>query len=125
VEAVIALSIALLAVEIVGQLDGRVGLSARRPWTVSFCVGLLHGLGFAGALSEVGLPTSAVPLALASFNLGVEAGQLVFVVAVLALVLLLKRVLPRPLPRPLPLVGAYALGTVATFWAAERTVAFL
>jgi membrane protein implicated in regulation of membrane protease activity len=92
---------------------------------VSFCVGLLHGLGFAGALSEVGLPASAIPLSLVSFNLGVETGQLCFVASVLALAALARRLTPRRArPRGLALVGAYVLGTAGAFWVVERTLAF-
>ena len=84
VEALIALSIAFVATEIVRDRDGRAGLAARAPWIVAFAFGLLHGFGFAGALSEVGLPQGHIPLALLFFNLGVEVGQLVFIAAVLA-----------------------------------------
>src|SRR4051812_34802666 len=82
-EAAIALSIVLVAVEIVNARRGRPALTARRPWLVAFCFGLLHGFGFAGALAEVGLPHHAIPIALLFFNLGVEIGQLAFVGAVL------------------------------------------
>src|ERR1700683_3799238 len=83
VEAAIALSIVLVAVEIVNARRGNPSLAARWPWVVAFCFGLLHGFGFAGALAEVGLPHHAIPVALLFFNLGVEIGQLVFVAAVL------------------------------------------
>ena len=83
VEAAIALSIVLVAVEIVNARRGTPSLTARWPWLVAFCFGLLHGFGFAGALAEVGLPHHAIPIALLFFNLGVEIGQLVFVAAVL------------------------------------------
>ena len=74
-EAAIALSIVLVAVEIVNARRGRPALTARRPWLIAFCFGLLHGSGFAGALAEVGLPSHAIPLALLFFNLGVEIGR--------------------------------------------------
>jgi hydrogenase/urease accessory protein HupE len=83
VEAIIALSVVFVAREIIGGERGNESLSGRMPWIMAFAFGLLHGFGFAGALKEVGLPQSDVPLALLSFNLGVEAGQLVFVAAVL------------------------------------------
>src|SRR5215207_891979 len=83
-EAAIALSIVLVAVEIVNARRGKPSLTARRPWLVAFCFGLLHGFGFAGALAEVGLPHHAIPIALLFFNFGVEIGQLVFVAAVVA-----------------------------------------
>ena len=79
VEAMIALSIVFVATEIVHGARGRPGLTARRPWIVAFTFGLLHGFGFAGALSEVGLPQNAIPLALFFFNVGVELGQLLFI----------------------------------------------
>ena len=84
VEAIIALSIVFVASEVVHGLQGRPGLTARAPWVVAFSFGLLHGLGFAGALAEVGLPTDAIPIALLTFNVGVEIGQLLFVFAILA-----------------------------------------
>jgi len=119
VEAVIALSIVFVAAEIVRSREGREGLAARAPWIVAFVFGLLHGLGFAGALSEVGLPASHVPLALLFFNLGVEAGQLAFVGAVLALLALVRPVRAM-LPPWLELVPAYAIGTVAMVWVIQR-----
>ena len=83
VEAAIALSIVLVAVEVVNARRGKPSLAARWPWLIAFCFGLLHGFGFAGALAEVGLPHHAIPVALLFFNLGVEIGQLVFVAAIL------------------------------------------
>ncbi len=93
VEAAIALSIALVAVEIVNSARGRESLAARLPWLVAFAFGLLHGLGFAGALSEVGLPGHAIPVALLFFNIGVELGQLLFIAVVMALFVILRRAL--------------------------------
>ena len=84
VEATIALSIVFVASEIVQGLRGHEGLAAKKPWLVAFSFGLLHGLGFAGALAEVGLPVNAIPLALLFFNIGVEIGQLLFIAAVIA-----------------------------------------
>src|SRR5690606_25366095 len=86
VEAVIALSILFLASALARQGRGAPGLSERAPWLGACAFGLLHGFGFAGALSEVGLPQSDIPLALLTFNLGVEAGQLAFVAAILGVV---------------------------------------
>jgi hydrogenase/urease accessory protein HupE len=122
VEAVIALSIVLLAVELVRQEPA--GWTLRRPWLVAFAVGLLHGLGFAGALSDVGLPASEIPLALLSFNLGVEAGQLAFVLAALLCFAMGQRMLPK-VPAWLPRLAAETIGIVAAFWVVERTLAFL
>ena len=84
VEAMIALSIVFVAAEIVHGLRGKPGLTARAPWVVAFTFGLLHGFGFAGALAEVGLPQKAIPVALFTFNVGVELGQLIFVAFALA-----------------------------------------
>ena len=86
VEAVIALSIVFVAMEIVHARRSRPGISERRPWIVAFAFGLLHGFGFAGALAEVGLSDHTIPLALLFFNLGVEAGQLLFIAAALTVI---------------------------------------
>lgn len=124
VEAMIALSIAFVAAEIVHGQRGRPGLTARAPWVVAFCFGLLHGLGFAGALAGIGLPPQAVPVALLFFNLGVEAGQLLFVGTVMILITLLKR-LRRPAPPWGALLPPYAIGTLAMFWVLQRLGAFV
>src|SRR6202042_1485048 len=92
VEATIALSIMLVAVEILNARRGKPSFTVRLPWLVAFSFGLLHGFGFAGALAEVGLPQHAIPVALLFFNIGVEIGQLVFVAAVLALIWSLRHV---------------------------------
>ena len=84
VEAAIALSILLLACEIARSRAGQPSLTARWPWLVAFSFGLLHGFGFASALSEIGLPRGDIPLALFTFNVGVEIGQLAFIAAVLS-----------------------------------------
>jgi hydrogenase/urease accessory protein HupE len=123
VEAAIGLSIVFVASEIIHVSQGRAGLTQRRPWIVAFTFGLLHGFGFAGALTEVGLPEQAVPLALLFFNLGVELGQLTFVVAVLLSLALLRRVLQET-PRWSPTAAAYAIGIVASYWTIERVVGF-
>jgi len=119
VEAVIALSIMFLATEYAHQLGGTKGWTSRRPWLVSFSVGLLHGLGFAKALSEVGLPQTEVPMALLTFNLGVEAGQLAFVGVVLALFFLGSKLVRRP-PAWAKAATSYVLGSVAAFWFIQR-----
>lgn len=123
VEAIIALSIVFVASEVVHGLQGRAGLAARAPWVVAFSFGLLHGLGFAGALAEVGLPANAISVALITFNVGVEIGQLLFVFVVLAMRALIGRLLSLPLTL-VPKVAAYAIGTVAAYWTIERVVAF-
>jgi hydrogenase/urease accessory protein HupE len=124
VEAVIALSIVFVAGEIVHAREGRPGITERRPWIVAFVFGLLHGFGFAGALSEVGLPQQAIPLALLFFNVGVELGQLAFIAAVLALAAAARR-LAVPYPSWSWRVPAYAIGTIAVFWTIERVAGFV
>lgn len=119
VEAIIALSIVFVASEVLHGLQGRPGLTARAPWVVAFSFGLLHGLGFAGALAEIGLPSGDIPLALLTFNAGVEIGQLLFVSAVLAVRRLAGRILSLP-ATPVSRLAAYAIGTVAAFWTLER-----
>lgn len=123
VEAVIALSIVFVAAEIVQIGRGRAGLAARLPWLVAFSFGLLHGFGFAGALSEVGLPEGQIPAALLFFNLGVEAGQLLFIAAALALTAAATRVWLAP-PRWAVLALPYGIGSVAMFWMLQRVAAF-
>jgi hydrogenase/urease accessory protein HupE len=123
VEAVIALSILFLASELARQNRGESGLTARCPWLIAFSFGLLHGFGFAGALAEVGLPETDIPLALLLFNLGVEAGQLLFVAAVLALLWWGRR-LAASAPRWLQDAPAYAIGSLAAFWLIVRVAAF-
>ena len=119
VEAAIALSIVLLAREIVVGHRGRKSLVHRYPWLVAFVFGLLHGLGFAGALGEIGLRASDVPVALLFFNLGVEAGQLAFVVALIALAKIAGRARQMAVQRVEPALG-YALGAFSTFWFLDR-----
>lgn len=121
VEALIALSILFLAVEIVKQAPGQSRLSERASWLVAFLFGLLHGFGFAGALREIGLPEGDVPTALLTFNLGVEAGQLVIVAGTLGAMALLKRVRPALL-RPVVVTSSYLIGTTAAFWFIERLI---
>ncbi|RPH44924.1 MAG: HupE/UreJ family protein [Burkholderiales bacterium] len=118
VEATIALSIVLVAVEVANLWRGRPGLSHRWPWAVALVFGLLHGLGFAGALAEVGLPQDALVPALLLFNLGVEAGQLAFVAAVFAL----RRLMPASMMR-LRWVAPYAIGSLSAYWFIGRSVA--
>ena len=132
VEAAIALSIVLVAVEIVNARRGMPSLAARWPWLIAFCFGLLHGFGFAGALAEVGLPHHAIPIALLFFNLGVEIGQLVFVAVVLTTGEQFRRAIALRLDEPvvqrtvdrLDMAGAYVIGAVAAYWLIERTSAF-
>ncbi|HWW01944.1 MAG TPA: HupE/UreJ family protein [Candidatus Acidoferrum sp.] len=136
VEAVIALSIVFVAAEIVHGRQGRSGLTERWPWIVALTFGLLHGLGFAGALSEVGLPQGHIPLALLFFSIGVETGQFLFIAAVLALVhfrhfspaiahrLRISRHWSLKTPQWSELVPPYAIGTIAMFWLIQRIALF-
>ncbi len=119
VEALVALSIIFLAVEIVKRDPAHPSLTERLPWLVAFLFGLIHGFGFAGALREIGLPESDVPTALLTFNLGVEAGQLVIVAAVMVLITLTRRFAPRAL-HPATLTATYLIGTISSFWFIER-----
>jgi hypothetical protein len=136
IEATIALSILFVATELVRERQRGSGFSRDRgeiaanaaptlttqfPWVVAFTFGLLHGFGFAGALSEVGLPTHAIPLALLFFNVGVELGQLAFIAAVLAGAWALRRFALEP-PAWAPRLAAYVIGSVAAFWVFERTL---
>jgi hydrogenase/urease accessory protein HupE len=124
VEAAIALSIMFVAVEILRRQQGRRSLASEQPWLVAFSFGLLHGLGFAGALAEVGLPENSIPLALLFFNIGVEIGQLIFVGALLAGAALLRRLAGSLDPRWSTVVPAYAIGGLASYWMVERVIAF-
>ena len=123
VEAIIALSIVFVAAEIVKRRSGREGIAARAPWVVAFTFGLLHGLGFAGGLSQAGLPPGHVPTALLFFSGGVESGHLLFVAAVLGLIWAGRRI-HIPMPRWAGLVPPYAIGSVAMFWVIQRLAAF-
>jgi HupE/UreJ protein len=124
VEAVIALSIVFLAVELAqhhrGKADrGKEGLTYRQPWIVAFAFGLLHGFGFAGTLSKLGIPSGDIPQSLLFFNLGVEAGQLAFVAVFLAFIYSLRSLEIR-WPAWTRRVPAYAIGSVASFWFLQR-----
>lgn len=121
VEALIALSILLLAVEIVNRDPDRPSFTERYTWVVAFAFGLLHGFGFAGALREIGLPESDLGLALLGFNLGVEAGQLLVVVATLAIIALIHRLAKGQTQRIIRF-AAYPIGIISSAWLFERTV---
>jgi len=123
-EALIALSILFLAVEIIHSRQGRISLTEQYPWVVAFAFGLFHGLGFAGALSEIGLPQQEIPLALLMFNVGVETGQLMFIAAVLALFAVLKR-LPVTLPQGAWRLLPYSIGSIAAYWTIDRVMSFM
>lgn len=121
VEAAIALSIVFLAVEVVKRKPGAPRLSERIPWVVAFLFGLLHGFGFAGALAEIGLPQGEVPMALLTFNLGVEAGQILIVCGAMLVLSLLRRVNALYATR-LQSLSAYAIGTIAVMWLLQRVL---
>jgi hypothetical protein len=127
VEVGIAASLLVLAMEIPAAPDAddgrRAGLFERRPWLVALAFGLLHGLGFAGALAEIGLPPEDVPLALFSFNVGIEIGQLALVAGVLVLVhaaTWMHWPTRSPALRTACILG---IGTLAGYWVIERAFA--
>ena len=123
VEALIALSIVFLAVEVALVLRDpeRMTLTRRYPWAVAFAFGLVHGFGFAGALADIGLPHSQLAAALFAFNIGVEAGQLLVVALT---ILLLKALTKAPQQREAQALTAatYAIGTTGSFWLIERLI---
>lgn len=121
VEAVIALSILFVAAEIIHWRQGRPGITRDKPWLVAFTFGLLHGFGFAGALTEIGLPEHAIPLSLLFFNVGVELGQLLFIAAVFVVWSVLRRI---SWPEWAWRVPVYGIGTMAAFWTIERISGF-
>jgi len=124
VEAVIALSIMLVAAETIRQKHAVNDLTSKAPWIVAFAFGLLHGLGFGGALKEIGLPQSDVPLALLTFNVGVETGQLVFVFAILGLKALINRAMALKIPWARAVAG-YGIGSLAAVWFVQRVALML
>ncbi|HEX7107678.1 MAG TPA: HupE/UreJ family protein, partial [Aestuariivirga sp.] len=123
VEATIALSIAFVASELIKLKPGERRLSESYPWVIAFAFGLLHGFGFAGALKEIGLPQLDVPLALFTFNVGVEAGQLMFVGAVLIAFKAVSALLTVPIV-PMRFTAAYLIGTISMMWLFERLGSF-
>lgn len=119
VEAIIALSIVFLAIEIIKAKPDQLRLSERNPWIVAFLFGLLHGFGFAGALAEIGLPSVDVPLALLSFNLGVEIGQLLIVATALFSLAIIHKAWPQRI-RAVKFFSAYLIGSLAMYWLIDR-----
>jgi hydrogenase/urease accessory protein HupE len=122
--AAIALSILFLGPEIVRSRRGDTSLTIRHPWVVAFAFGLLHGFGFASGLTTMGLPRPEIPVALLLFNLGVEAGQILFVVVILVLERAC-RVLEVRLPRLIDALPAYAVGSLGAYWTIQRVVMML
>jgi len=122
--AAIALSILFLGPEIVRVWRGETSFTIRHPWVVAFAFGLLHGFGFASGLTSMGLPKAEIPLALLLFNVGVEIGQIAFVV----LIVLLERAfrtLEIRWPRWAEALPGYAVGSLGAFWTIQRTVVLL
>ena len=122
--AAIALSILFLGPEIVRSWRGEGSFTIRHPWVVAFAFGLLHGFGFASALTSAGLPSSELPWALLSFNVGVEIGQIGFVI----LILLLERafrVLEIRWPRVVEALPGYTVGSLGAFWTIQRVAILL
>ena len=123
-EAIIAMSIVFLCVEIINSKQGKPSITEKYPWIVAMVFGLFHGLGFAGALTEVGLPQHEIPLALFMFNVGVEVGQVMFLAVVLIIKVLISRLKinwPQDIWKLLP----YAIGSLAAFWVIQRTLSFI
>ena len=124
VEAIIALSILFLAVELMHAKKGRNGAAQRWPWLIAFLFGLLHGFGFAGALAEIGLPEQAIPLTLIFFNIGVEVGQLLFIAMVILFGWLLKQLKQPQWIEKLETIAIYSIGGLSSFWLIERINSF-
>ena len=125
VEASIALSILLLACAIIRSEQGQASLTAKWPWVIALSFGLLHGFGFASALSEIGLPQGDIPLALFSFNVGVEIGQLIFIAAIFVILRGVKFIkFPDFVERHARSVATYAIGSMAAYWFIERLAGF-
>ncbi|APR82441.1 membrane protein, putative [Minicystis rosea] len=124
VEAAIGLSLVLLAAELARPRPDEPTLARREPSWMAFAFGLLHGFGFAGGLAELRVPQTDLPLALAGFNLGVEAGQLAFVAAALAVAALLRRAFGRGLEARFARVPAYLIGSLGALFVYERVAAF-
>lgn len=122
VEVAIAATLVALALELTRNADAR-GALARRPFALPFGFGLLHGLGFAGALGDLGVPAREIPLALGGFNVGIELAQLALVAALLALATMVRRFVGAPTPRMIrwaALAPAYAIGSLGIYWCLDR-----
>jgi len=124
IEATIALSILFLGPEIVRVWRGQTSFTIRNPWVVAFAFGLLHGFGFASGLNTIGLPTTEIPVALLLFNVGVEVGQLLFVLAILMLEHFSRNVLAIRWPRWVTALPAYTVGSLGAFWTFQRVAVF-
>lgn len=122
-EALIALSIVFVALEVLRYRSGKESYSTRQPWILAFLFGLLHGMGFAGALLDIGLPVSETFVALLFFNLGVEAGQLLFLTAIVSLMGIARTMLSVN-PSRWSVVTSYVIGTAGAYWFLERMIVF-
>lgn len=126
IEALVALSILFVAVELASAHRDHPTLARRKPWVIAFLFGLLHGMAFAGVLAEIGLPSGAAPQALLLFNLGVELGQLLFIAAILGALWALRRLRARLAWPPGPWAAgapAYVIGGLSAYWLIERALA--
>ena len=123
VEIMIAFSIVLVGAEIIRMERGETSMAIEWPWIVAFFFGLLHGFGFAGALAEFGLPQGDIPLALFSFNVGVELGQLMFIGVLLLAYHAVRRIFV--IPRQAIVASAYMICSVAALWTIERVYSIL
>ena len=119
----IALSIFFLAPEMLRKARGKTSLTIRRPWLVAFAFGLLHGFGFASGLTTLGLPREEIPLALLLFNVGVEIGQVLFVLLVLMLARSFRR-MQIQWPRSVEALPMYVVGGLGAFWTFQRAFLF-
>jgi hydrogenase/urease accessory protein HupE len=119
--AAIALSILFLGPEIVRRWRGEISVTIRHPWVVAFAFGLLHGFGFASGLTTMGLPQVEIPMALLLFNIGVECGQVGFVVLVIVLERAF-RTLEIRWPHAIEALPAYAVGSLGAYWTIQRTL---
>lgn len=124
VEVLIALTLVVVAVELARRGPGGGTWARRFPWAMASAFGLLHGLGFAGALAQVGLPAEEIPLALFAFNLGIEAGQVLWVAVILAGRAGLEA-MPLRWPWPVGWVPVYAIGSLGIYWVIERAASWL
>ena len=119
VEILIALSIALLGVEVIRKHRGIDSLAARRPYLIGFLIGLIHGCGFASALADIGLPKGTELLALLLFNVGVEFGQFAVIIAAIVALAMIAKAGTKPLRRT-EIAATYAMSGIAMYWVIER-----
>jgi hypothetical protein len=122
IEALIALSIIILAVEIIYALKGKGGLLSSHPWAVAFFFGLIHGFGFAFVLMELGLPQTQLIWALLFFNVGIEVGQLLFIGVMILLYFVLKYFFSRAELLRGKVFLVYLIGSISSYWLIERIV---